>query len=216
MVRTTPPARRADDARLARLVRDLERRRRLAEADARPEQAPAPQRARLASTRCCVEVTHDPAMLLWLSGTENTKGSPNENYARELMELFTLGAGRGYTERDVREQARALTGWTSDWKRGAGPRQLPLRPRAPRRRHASGLRQAAATSTGTTPSASASTTRSTPSFFVDKLWSYFIPVAPDARDAARARGALPRATSRSARSSRRSSGIPRSTPGRAW
>ena len=65
-------------------------------------------------------VTKDPAMLLWLSGTENTKWSPNENYARELMELFTLGAGRGYTERDVREQARALTGFDNDWKRGAG------------------------------------------------------------------------------------------------
>ena len=44
-----------------------------------------------------LEITKDPAMLLWLSGTQNTKWSPNENYARELMELFTLGAGRGYT-----------------------------------------------------------------------------------------------------------------------
>jgi len=41
------------------------------------------------------EITKDPAMLIWLSGTENTRWSPNENYARELMELFTLGAGRG-------------------------------------------------------------------------------------------------------------------------
>lgn len=56
-------------------------------------------------------VTSDPAMLLWLSGAFNTKWSPNENYARELMELFTLGAGASYTERDVREHARALTGW---------------------------------------------------------------------------------------------------------
>jgi uncharacterized protein (DUF1800 family) len=55
-------------------------------------------------------VTRDPAMLLFLSGSDNTKWEPNENYARELMELFTLGAGRGYTERDVREHARALTG----------------------------------------------------------------------------------------------------------
>ena len=53
-------------------------------------------------------VTRDPAMLLWLNGSENTKWAPNENYARELMELFTLGAGRGYTELDVRQQARAL------------------------------------------------------------------------------------------------------------
>lgn len=62
-----------------------------------------------------LEVTRDPAMLVWLSGNENTKDSPNENYGRELMELFTLGAGARYTERDVREQARALTGWTNDW-----------------------------------------------------------------------------------------------------
>src|SRR6185503_401685 len=50
------------------------------------------------------EITRDPAMLLWLSGTQNTKWSPNENYGRELMELFTLGAGRGYTERDELHQ----------------------------------------------------------------------------------------------------------------
>ena len=48
------------------------------------------------------EITRDPAMLLWLSGTQNSKWSPNENYGRELMELFTLGVGNGYTERDVR------------------------------------------------------------------------------------------------------------------
>ena len=60
-----------------------------------------------------LDVTNDPAMLMWLSGVCNRKGAPNENYARELMELFTLGADRGaYTEDDVREQARALTGWT--------------------------------------------------------------------------------------------------------
>src|SRR5439155_11720517 len=62
-----------------------------------------------------LEITANPAMLLWLSGAENTKDSPNENYGRELMELFTLGEGRGYGERDVREQARALTGWRYDW-----------------------------------------------------------------------------------------------------
>ena len=51
-------------------------------------------------------------MLVWLNGNQNISQKPNENYARELMELFTLGANRGaYTETDVREQARALTGW---------------------------------------------------------------------------------------------------------
>jgi hypothetical protein len=69
-----------------------------------------------------LEVTRDPAMLLWLSGTSNTKYSPNENYAREVMELFTLGADRGaYTQHDVHEQARALTGFTNDWSEAAGP-----------------------------------------------------------------------------------------------
>ena len=49
-------------------------------------------------------------MLLWLNGSDNSKRSPNENYAREMMELFTLGAGDGYGETDVRQHARALTG----------------------------------------------------------------------------------------------------------
>ena len=54
-------------------------------------------------------VGEDPAMLVWLDSTANRKGHPNENYAREVMELFTLGRGR-YTERDVQESARAFTG----------------------------------------------------------------------------------------------------------
>ncbi len=56
------------------------------------------------------EAVHDPALLLWLDGTVNRKGHPNENLARELMELFTLGVGH-YSETDVKEAARALTGW---------------------------------------------------------------------------------------------------------
>ncbi|ADB49534.1 DUF1800 domain-containing protein [Conexibacter woesei] len=59
------------------------------------------------------EVTRDPAMQLWLSLADSTKDHPNENYARELMELFTLGGG--YSERDVRQAARALTGFRSKW-----------------------------------------------------------------------------------------------------
>ncbi len=54
----------------------------------------------------------DPAMLFWLDGQRNTRRAPNENLAREFMELFTLGVDGGYTEADVREGARALTGWT--------------------------------------------------------------------------------------------------------
>lgn len=55
-------------------------------------------------------MARDPAMLLWLDTTANLKGRANENFARELMELFTLGIG-GYTERDIQEAARAFTGW---------------------------------------------------------------------------------------------------------
>ena len=54
----------------------------------------------------------DAAMLRWLDGQLNTAKAPNENLAREFMELFTLGHNNGYTEDDVRAGARALTGWT--------------------------------------------------------------------------------------------------------
>ena len=67
------------------------------------------------------EVTRDPAMLVFLNGIDNAKGAGNENYAREVMELFTLGADRGaYDEHDVRELARALTGWTGAYSEKAG------------------------------------------------------------------------------------------------
>lgn len=55
-------------------------------------------------------VSRDPAMIVWLDGNANAKGRPNENYARELLELFTLGLGN-YTESDIRDAARAFTGW---------------------------------------------------------------------------------------------------------
>lgn len=52
-----------------------------------------------------------PAMLLYLNGNISTKDAPNENYARELMELFTMGRDNGYTQEDIVELSRALTGW---------------------------------------------------------------------------------------------------------
>jgi uncharacterized protein (DUF1800 family) len=58
-----------------------------------------------------VAVSQDPAMLVWLDNWLNKAAKPNENYGRELMELFTLGIGN-YTQTDVTEVARALTGWT--------------------------------------------------------------------------------------------------------
>ena len=58
-------------------------------------------------------VAKDPAMLIWLDQAQSRRQHPNENFARELMELFTLGEGH-YTEKDVTEAARALTGWSYD------------------------------------------------------------------------------------------------------
>ncbi|GCB04566.1 DUF1800 family protein [Ralstonia sp. SET104] len=55
----------------------------------------------------------DPAMLIYLDGAESRKGKPNENFAREVMELFTLGEGH-YTEQDIKEAARTYTGWSID------------------------------------------------------------------------------------------------------
>ena len=63
-------------------------------------------------------VSKDPAMMTYLDTNSNRRGSPNENFARELMELFTLGEGMGYTEQDVVEAARAFAGWRVDPERG--------------------------------------------------------------------------------------------------
>jgi uncharacterized protein (DUF1800 family) len=60
-----------------------------------------------------VEVSKDPAMLIWLDQAQSRKEHPNENFAREIMELFALGEGH-YTEKDISEAARALTGWSYD------------------------------------------------------------------------------------------------------
>jgi uncharacterized protein (DUF1800 family) len=64
-----------------------------------------------------VEVSKSPTMLLYLNNQQNRKEHPNENFARELMELFTLGRGN-YTEQDVQEAARAFTGWAFNRQNG--------------------------------------------------------------------------------------------------
>ena len=61
--------------------------------------------------RLLAGVAHDPALLIWLDAPSNEKGHPNENFAREIMELFSQGVGN-YSEDDVKAAARALTGWT--------------------------------------------------------------------------------------------------------
>jgi uncharacterized protein (DUF1800 family) len=121
-----------------------------------------------------VNVTRDPAMLLWLSNVENTKYSPNENYAREVMELFTLGADRGaYTQHDVHEQARALTGFTYDWRDNSGPSNFRFDPSL----HDAGVK----TIFGHRGRFGWRETCRLcvehplhPSYFVEKLWSYFV------------------------------------------
>jgi len=65
-----------------------------------------------------LDMSKDVAMIIWLDNNSNVKGKPNENYAREIMELFSLGVAtpesRHYTEKDIREAARAFTGWHTD------------------------------------------------------------------------------------------------------
>jgi Protein of unknown function (DUF1800) len=125
-------------------------------------------------------VTSDPAMLLFLDGVENTKSHPNENYAREVQELFTLGADRGaYTETDVRELARCFTGWDSDWSSELGNYNF---------RYVSGRHDNANktvyghTGNWTWQDGCRLCVENSlhASFFVQKLWSYFIPQAPSA------------------------------------
>ncbi len=60
-----------------------------------------------------VAVSKDPAMLVYLDAAQNVRGAPNENFGREVMELFTMGVGH-YSEEDIREAARAFTGWGND------------------------------------------------------------------------------------------------------
>ncbi len=130
--------------------------------------------------RLLLDVTANPAMLLWLNGTENTKDAPNENYGREMMELFTLGANRGaYTERDVREQARSLTGWTNRWSRGRGDYDFHFEAK----RHDTGVKTVFHRSGRYAWRDACRLCLSNPkhaSFFVQKLWGYFVPVPPDA------------------------------------
>ena len=130
------------------------------------------------------DVTIDPAMLLWLSGIYNNKWDPNENYGRELMELFTLGAsdpetGYPYSEDDVREQARALTGWRASWLEDVGYRNF----RFDVEYHDTGTK----TIFGQTGKFDWRDScrlclehEAHAPFLVGKLWSYFIPGPPDA------------------------------------
>ena len=128
------------------------------------------------------DVTQDPAMIVWLNLDQNSRWSPNENYAREVMELFTLGADRGaYSEQDVRELARALTGFDFDWSAELGMHNFRYVPT----RHDNGSKTVfGQTGAWTWEQGIAMCVHHPlhPSFFVEKLWSYFVPTPPSAAD----------------------------------
>src|SRR4051794_6412597 len=128
-----------------------------------------------------LDVTRDPAMLLWLNGTSNNRWNVNENYARELQELFCLGADNGYTERDVRNLARALTGFANDW-RDAGPTHF----RYERKLHDPGVKRLYGKRGRFGWQEGVRRVvhhRRHPDFMVRKLWGYFIPTPPPAATA---------------------------------
>ena len=128
-------------------------------------------------------VTTDPAMLIWLSGIYNNRWDPNENYGRELMELFTLGAsdpetGYPYSEDDVREQARALTGWRATWREDVGYVNF----RFDSEFHDQGTKTIFGKTGrfGWRDSCRLCLEHEAHApFLVGKLWSYFIPTPPD-------------------------------------
>jgi uncharacterized protein (DUF1800 family) len=130
-------------------------------------------------------ITVDPAMLVWLDGSGSAPPAPNENYGREMMELFSLGADRGaYTEHDIREQARALTGWTNDYSDTAGNVNF----RFVAENHDGNPKTVFGQTGNFDYRDSVRLCVGHPlhaSFFATKLWSCFIPVAPSASKMAR-------------------------------
>ena len=163
------------------------------------------------------EVTTDPAMLLHLSLANSDPEAPNENFARELMELFTLA--RGYTERDIREAARALTGFRADWNDDGSVRTY-----YDREYHDSGRKRIFGKrgrfDWRDVLDARACATRAHAPFLVEKLWDFFVGHADPARHEERSSRAPTGARgTASSPSSARSSPTRRSTAGstsRPW
>jgi uncharacterized protein (DUF1800 family) len=124
-------------------------------------------------------VTRNPAMLVFLDGIYNSRWDPNENYAREMMELFSLGADRGaYTETDVREMARALSGWRAEWTESSGLQNF----RFEASRHDATNKTVFGHTGKWSWEDAVRLCVAHPlhaSFFVSKLWSYFVPTPPD-------------------------------------
>ncbi len=127
-------------------------------------------------------VARDPAMLIYLDGVASRKGQPNENFARELMELFTLGEGR-YSEQDVREAARAFTGWSLDRDTG----EFLFR----RAVHDDGMKTVLGVSgahDGAAVLAILLARPETAEFIVAKLWREFVAAEPDMGEVRRIAG----------------------------
>jgi uncharacterized protein (DUF1800 family) len=118
----------------------------------------------------------DPAMLLWLDGNSNKVGSPNENLAREFMELFALGVGH-YSETDVREAARVLTGWTAQ-RDLAGAKFVP-------KRHDGGSKQLLGSTGDFDAQSFVDVVLNRPDsarFIADRLWFRLVSATPPAAD----------------------------------
>jgi hypothetical protein len=124
-------------------------------------------------------VTANPAMLVFLDGIYNDRWEVNENYAREMMELFSLGADRGaYTQDDVHEMGRALTGWTAEWSEDLGLQNFHF----DQSRHDEGQKTVFGQTGNWNWEDAVRLCVEHPlhaSFFVTKLWGYFIPAEPD-------------------------------------
>jgi uncharacterized protein (DUF1800 family) len=124
-------------------------------------------------------IGRDPAMLLYLDNSSNRKGAPNENFAREVMELFTLGEGQ-YGEQDVKEAARALTGWSVERDTG----EFRSRPAA----HDTGSKTILGVSGNFDGDAMLDILLAQPAcaeYLVVKLWREFISPDPDPREVKR-------------------------------
>jgi uncharacterized protein (DUF1800 family) len=120
------------------------------------------------------DVMEDPAMGSFLNLVGSYKDEPNENFARELMELFTLGEGNGYTESDVREAARALTGYVEGKRVGGVLKTVRFEPK----NHDSGVKRIFGHKGRFGPNdvlRLAVQHHRHPEFLIRKLWSYFIP-----------------------------------------
>lgn len=118
-------------------------------------------------------ILRDPAMLVYLDNANSKKGSPNENLARELLELFTLGEGQ-YSENDIKELARALTGASVNKRTGNY--------RFKRRAHDTGDKTIFCQTDAFTPDDVADLILAQPQvapFITEKLWNFFIGTTPD-------------------------------------